>query len=373
MKDVIGLISANYSTDKMEGLSDERSISSMPFGGRYRLVDFSLSNMINSGITEVGLITPYKFRSLLDHIGTGSAWLLDRKKGGLYILPGATFGMSRSSDRFLLCDIMQNEAYIRRSSADYVIVTSANIVASMDFNPIIEAHAASGADLTMVCKQSTRKSHFLMGIKKKDGKVTGIKHGLEKGETAFLDTFVVGRELLLKFIDWYSAKDYMDIFDIMEPDYDKMDIRTYEYNGYSREIFTLQNYFDFNMELLDPDVSYRLFDPQMPVRTKVQDCIPGRLLPGSEVSDSLVSSGCWVKGKVDHSILFRGVTVEEGAVVSNSIIMQSCIIRKDAVIKDAVIDRNNVIGAGMIIKGSPGEIYVMKKEQRTEENVKGRY
>ncbi len=364
MKDVIGLISANFTTEDMQGLSDERSIASMPFAGRYRLVDFALSNMINAGITAVGLVTPYKFRSLMDHIGTGSAWMLDRKKGGLYILPGSTYGMSSRSDRFLLCDIRQNDIFLRRSTSDYVLLTASNIIWNIDFRPFIRAHMESGADITMLTQRGVRKNPHGRKVHKEGEKVLGISTGVDMEDDVFLDTFLISRELLLQFLDWYSARDYLDIFDILKDDYEKMDIRTWYYDGYARMVFSIDNYFNANMDLLDMDINGAIFDEHNPIRTKVQDCIPARMYPESSVRNSLISSGCAIWGEVDGSVLFRGVTVEEGAIVRNSVIMQSCIIKSGAIVKDAVIDRNNLIGKGMIIKGSSNDIYVMRKEQR---------
>ncbi|MCR5345724.1 MAG: glucose-1-phosphate adenylyltransferase subunit GlgD [Lachnospiraceae bacterium] len=364
MKEVIGLITANYGTNDMQRLSDERSIASMPFGGRYRLIDFSLSNMINSGITAVGLITPYKFRSLLDHIGTGSAWMLDRKKGGLYILPGTTYGMSDKSDRFLLCDMRQNDVYFHRTNAEYVLVTSANIVCNMDYTPLIEAHTESGADITMVTKIAERSNKYIKKVSVEDGRVTGVKAGVERGELAFLDSFIIRRELLIQFMEWYSVKEYMDIFDILRKDYKRMDIRTWNFDGYVREIFSVRDYYNTNMELLDMDINGTLFNEQMPIRTKVQDCVPAHVYPEAKVKNSLISSGCLIRGEVENSILFRGVTIEKGAVIRDSIIMQSSVIKSGAIVKNAVIDRNNLIGSDMVIKGSDEDIYVMLKEQR---------
>lgn len=369
MKEVIGLVSANYATADMQRLSDERSISSMPFGGRYRLIDFALSNMINSGITAVGLITPYKFRSLLDHIGTGSAWMLDRKKGGLYILPGSTYGMSNKSDRFLLCDMRQNDVYFHRTNADYVLVTSANIVCNMNYNALIEAHMESGADITMVVKKADHKSAYMKRVLLEDGRVSGVKVGVERGETAFMDMFIIKRELLLQFMDWYSAKDYMDLFDVLKKDYLRMNIRTWNYDGYIREIFSVRDYYDANMELLDMDINGAIFNEQMPIRTKVQDCVPAHVYPQARIKNSLISSGCLIRGEVTNSILFRGVTVEEGVVIRDSIIMQSSVIKSGAIIKSAIIDRNNLIGSDMVIKGSADDIYVMLKEQRKARRI----
>ena len=150
MQKVIGLITCNYSAKATGPLSEYRPISSMPFLGRYRLVDFALSNMVNAGIRTVGMIMPYNYRSIIDHVESGKDWGLDRKNGGLFILPGSAFGTSRTGARFLLRDLVHNKVYFNRSKADYVIFSSSNFVYNLDLNDMLEAHKASGADITVL-------------------------------------------------------------------------------------------------------------------------------------------------------------------------------------------------------------------------------
>ena len=360
MDRVIGLISANFNTEEMGELTDERTIASLPYGGRYRLIDFPLSNMVNSGITTVGIITPYKYRSIIDHVGAGKAWGLDRKNGGLFVLPGSVFGISSSGSRFLLRDIRRNVVYLMRSPAPYVLVTSANTVCNMDYGPLLKQHLDSGADITLVYNVASSDEANRTGIKTDGDRVTEMVHGVSAGDKAFMDCFILSRSLLLKIIEWYSAIDYLDFFEVLEDDFDKMDVRAFQYDGYARSIFNVQEYFKYSMELLNMDVYDEVFN-KAPVMTKVQDSVPTKYIKGASVKNSLIPAGCVVAGSVENSILFRGVTVGKGAVVKNSIIMQSCVLGDGACIENAIIDRSNVISAGTVIKGSAEEAFIKEK------------
>ena len=174
MDKVIGIITANYDTPELETLTKDRTIASLPYCGRYRLIDFPLSNMVNSGIETVGLILPYKYRSIIDHIGIGKEWSLDKKNGGLFILPGSAFGVTSSSKRFLLRDFGRNSVYLRRSPSPYVIVTSANIVCNIDYSKLYNAHLESGADITVVQTTARHDNTYLSTVISENGRVKDI-------------------------------------------------------------------------------------------------------------------------------------------------------------------------------------------------------
>ncbi len=361
MDRVIGLIAANFATDEMGELTDERTIASLPYGGRYRLVDFPLSNMVNSGITTVGIITPYKYRSIIDHVGAGKAWGLDRKNGGLFVLPGSVFGISSSGSRFLLRDIRRNVVYLMRSPAPYVLVTSANTVSNMDYSELLKRHLETGADITLVYNVADSDDTHRTGIKTDGDRVTEVIHGVSAGDKAFLDCFIISRSLLLKIVEWYSAIDYLDLFEVLEDDFDKMDVRAYMYEGYAKSIFTVQDYFKGSMDLLNMNVYDEIFSKDATIMTKVQDSVPTKYVKSAVVKNSLIPAGCVIAGSVENSILFRGVTVGKGAIVKNSIIMQSCVLGDGACIENAIIDRSNVIRAGTVIKGSAEEAFIKEK------------
>ena len=361
MDKTIGIITANYSTKYPTVLSEARPVASMPFLGRYRVVDFALSNMVNCGIRTVGMIMPYNYRSLIDHIGSGRDWDLNRKKGGLFILPGSAFGTSRTGSRFLLRDLAHNKVYMRRGSSELCIITSASFVFNMDYGQLANAHRESGADITVLTKTAEGKDVDVTGFNVEDGRVKGLKHGVDFGDTAFLDCFVIGRDLLLQMLEWYAQTDYLDLFEALGTDYGRVKVQTYDYDGYAAPIFNKDSYFKANMDLLDPKISAELFPPDRPVRTKAHDNAPAKFESGSHVCNSRISGSCRIYGTVYNSILGRGVTVASGATVNNAIVMQSCVIESGARVENAIVDRNNVVPERTELRGTPDALFIKEK------------
>ncbi len=358
MDRVIGLIAANFETKDMGELTEDRTIGSLPYGGNYRVIDFPLSNMVNSGINTIGLITPYKYRSIIDHVGAGKAWDLDRKNGGLFVLPGSVFGVHSENSHFLLRDIRRNAVYLERSPAPYILVTAANVISHMDYRPLIMEHIKSGADITMAYNTADRDETHRLGVTVEDGRVTGFKPNPKKYEDAMLDTFVISRDLLMKIMEWYAAIDYLDFFEAIEGDLDKMDIRGYRYEGYARQMFTSRDYFEYSMELLNIDVASELFSRERPIATKAAEAAPAKYLEGAKVRNSMVAAGSLIEGEVDHSILFRSVKVGKGAKVRNSIIMQRCVIEDGAAVENVILDKSQVVKAGSVIKGTGDTTFI---------------
>lgn len=359
---IVGIISTNYASEKLGELTSDRTIASLPYGGRYRLIDFPLSNMINAGITTVGVITPFKYRSLIDHIGSGKAWSLDRKNGGLQVLPGSVFGVSNMNSRFMLRDLDRNKVFLTRSPAPYVLITATNIVSKLDYVKMFDEHLKSGADITMAYCAATEDDPDLNSINLVNGRVMSVSRSTKVGQPAFQDCFIISRDLLLNIMDWYSAINYMDLFEILQGDYDKMDVRGYEYCGYTGSIFTTEAYFRKSMDLMRSDVREALFSADAPVLTKLHDTMPTKYFADAEVSGSLIPSGCMIYGAVKDCILFRNVTIAPGARVVNSIIMQGCRIEEGAVIENAIIEKNTVISADTVLKSSAKAPIIIAKE-----------
>lgn len=362
MQKFIGLITANYSTKHPGILAQTRPIASMPFLGRYRVLDFALSNMVNSGARTVGMIMPYNYRSIIDHIGSGRDWDLDRKKGGLFVLPGSAFGTSRTGSRFLLRDIAQNRAFLERTNSEYVVLSSSNFVMTINYNDIIAAHEAAGADITVVTKRATKVDADVVGFTVENHRVRGVVHGIEFGDCAFLDCFVMARSLLLDMLDWYAQSDYLDLFEAMADDYHHVHVHAYDFGGYVSAVFNKRSYFQSNMDLLNPEIIKELFPVDWPVRTKAHDNAPAKFESGSRVCNSRIAGSCRIYGTVTNSILGRGVIVKHGATVNDAIIMQSCIIEQGARVEHAIVDRNVHVPASVELRGTPDAIFVKEKK-----------
>ena len=364
MERVMGLIAANCSSEALGTLTDQRTISSLPFGGRYRLIDFPLSNMVNSGIGTVGLVMPYKYRSIIDHVGAGKEWGLDRKIGGLYILPGSVFGVNTMDHRFLIRDIRRNQVFLQRSEKQYVLCAGTNCINSVDYGKLLKNHIDSGSEITLMVKTCTREDPNLLNVRTIGSEVRAFESGVQPGDLAFAGSFLIDHDLLMRLLRWYRAVDYQDFFETIAGDLDKIRVRVCEIDGYYHGIHTVPDYFRASMDLLKHEVRQELFSAEWPVTTKILDTVPTKYSRGCRVENALIPAGCEIRGTVKNSILFRGVLVEEGAVVENSVIMQNCVIRKGAGVENAILDRYNEIGAGMVISGTPENIFVMDKANK---------
>lgn len=361
MNRVTGLISANYASDGLEILTENRTIASLPFAGRYRFIDFPLSNMVNSGIETVGLMMPYKYRSIIDHVGAGKEWGLDRKNGGLYILPGSVFGVSNVGKSFLLRDFRRNMVFFERTKTPYVLATSASSLYNIDYKDVLDEHIRSSSMITMICKKYSYDDEHMIAVDTENGRVKSIRQGVKAGDMAFMDGFIVNRDLLMDILEWYAAVDYMDFFSALSNDLDKIMVHAFELKSHAAAIHTVKEYFESSMGVLDTELLDELFSKERPIMTKALDTVPSSYSKGCKVENSLISAGCTIKGSVKDSILFRGVVIEEGAVIKNSILMQDCVVKKDAQVENAIIDRNNSLGEGMVIKGTKKDIVLKGK------------
>ena len=362
----IGLISANYISKMFGELLDSRSLASLPYGGRYRLIDFALSNMANSGITTVGVISPYDSGSLIDHIGVGAPWGLDRKNGGLFVMPGSAYGLQSAGSRFLLRDILKNKAFIDRDDADYVIMEGSSDVWNIDFRPLIEQHSKSGSPITMVYKKVPRGEDYngyFLDINE-DGKVTAIAKEGFAWSNYFADCFIIDREYLSEFIGWFETLEYMDMIQIIRNNLASLDIDTFEFKGYLGKIKNPSDFLKVSQAMTDYDFRNEIFcNAERPIYTKAQDEAPVFHLPDADVRNSVVSAGCTIEGRVENSIIFRSVNIAKNAVVKNSIIMMHCDIGEGAVIDNVIADKYVKISDGVKIYGGDREPVVLGKNK----------
>ncbi|MEA5017664.1 MAG: glucose-1-phosphate adenylyltransferase subunit GlgD [Erysipelotrichaceae bacterium] len=364
MNRLTGIISTNYLTEDLGALSVERSGALVPFGGRYRLIDFVLSNMVNSAVDSIGIIAPFKYRSLIDHISSTKAWMLDKKHGGLYVLPGSAYGINRSFDRFLLRDFVDNKTYIQRIDTPYVLVTAANFVYNMNYEAMFAEHRESGADITMLYTIASGDDIHPTRLTVESDRVKGFSKGVLESDRMFMDCFIISRDFLLAVLEWYGQADYLDLFEALYQDVDKLYIRGYQYDGFVANVFSTANYFKYNMELLNHDVRVALFAKDAQIMTKVQDSPPATHGKNAIVKNSLIQSGCQIDGTVENSILSRKVKVEKGAIVKNCILFKSVHVESGAHIENLILDKNNKIKKNVTIIGSKNDIQILPKVEK---------
>ena len=364
----IGLISANYQGNRFGELTENRTLASLPYGGRYRLIDFALSNMSNSGITTVGIIAPYNSGSLIDHIGIGNPWSLGRKNGGLFLMPGTVYGVQAEGTRFLLRDLLVNQDFFMRDNADYVIVTASSDVYNMDFRPLIKYHEAGGKPLTMVytkVPKGEKNIGFFMDIDE-DGKVTSIKKEGKGWSNYFMDCFIIDKKFMIDFLQWFKALEHMDMFEIIMSNMDFMEIGAFEFRGYLGKINTAKDLLKVNQDMCDYGVRNEVFcNPERTIYTKTQDEAPAFFMPGSDVRNSIISAGCRIEGTVENSIIFRSVNVGKGAVIRNSVIMMHGDIGDNAVLENVIADKYVKINDGVKIYGGDEDTPIIIGKNQT--------
>lgn len=355
----VGIVFSNIHDDEIPELVAKRTFASIPFGGRYRLIDFVLSNMVNSGIDTVGLITKKNYQSLMDHVGNGKDWDLARKNGGLILLPpfgnvGDNTGLYTS--RMSALKGITN--FINRADEEFVVMTDCDNVCTIDYSDVIKEHIKSGADVTLVygkqcINKDTAKNSITLTVNG-EGRVERIKlvPTLASGDNVFMNIYVMRKSLLQRFItESFTHNNNHFTTEVLASNTKSLYIKGYEYNGFFACIDSLQSYYESNLELLNAERRHRLFG-DMPVYTKIKDSAPTRFAQSAIVKNSLIADGCVIEGEVENSILFRGVKVGRGSVIKNSILMQNTVTGDNVTLNAIIADKNVTIKDKRVLSGA---------------------
>ena len=360
----IGLVSANYSVEGFAELCENRCTAALPFGGRYRLIDFALSNLVNAGIRTVGVITPYYYRSILDHMGAGKSWGLDRKSGGLFVLPGSIYGFREADSRFLLEDLLRNRQYLEQGDADYVLCTDCGFLYNADYRLLMERHEVSGADVTLLyqpLRSEGRRGVYLTLDEK--GRVSAMESA-EGGDKLLLNCFMVNKRFLLRFLDNYRHMSHRDLLDLLSGVLSEVKVEAMAFEGSVLYTDGISDYFAASQSLLRREIWQELFTGERQVYTHIHDEPPTAFSESAEVRNSVISSGGHMGGRVENSVLFRGVTVEEGARVKNCVLMEKTVVHSGAVLENVICDKEVCIGGGVILRGTADRPCLLGKGKR---------
>lgn len=370
--DALGIIFPNSYDSLVPEMTTERSMASIPFASRYRMIDFILSDMVNSGIDNISVIVRKNYHSLMDHLGSGREWDLTRKSGGLNIVPPfAEREVKVYSGRVeALASIIQ---FLKDAKEKYVVMSDANIALNFDFRAFINKHIESGADITIAYANGIDKNvdvvsnpygeEFCYTLDVNDGRVTALKsNAIEKPEENHcLNIYIISRELLIEKVEKAYALGYVCFErDIIAPNLDTMNVQAFKFDGYVAQINSLKSYFDENMKLLNEENLNGLFEGNQ-IYTKIRDDFPTRYINGAKVKNVMVADGCIIEGEVENSILFRGVKVAKGAKVKNCVLMQDTVISENANVEYIVSDKQVTITESKELKGTDTfPIYVLK-------------
>ena len=362
------LFSDTFHYDRIAELTKNRNLASVPFGGRYRLVDFVLSSLVKAHVPNVGVITRNNYSSLVDHLGSGKDWDLDRKNGGLKILtPFAnTIGTSNSNNKFEALNSIKT--YIRHSLPEYCILSDTNIVCNIDFRQMLRFYQEKNAD--MVCLYQKRDIYEgSISIQIEDsGQICGSRyHGSAEGEqdNFVLKVYLMKKDFLLHLIDsgiTYGWEEFNR--DFITKHFSTYRIFAMEQTGYCKVLRTIGDYYRANMDLLDPAIRREIFQSGTHILTKIKDSVPTMYGSNANVKNSLIADGCKIDGTVENCVIFRDVRIKKGAVVKNSIIMQNAEISENSHITHVIADKNMSLNEGVVLTASESFPFIISKNTK---------
>lgn len=365
---VLGLIFASINDSTVIDLTKQRTMGSIPFGGRYRLIDFPLSNMVNSGIQEVGVITKSNYGSLMDHLGSGREWDLARKKGGLHLLPPFSHvGGGVYQGRLEALNNVWN--FIDYAKSEYVVMSNCDIITNIDFSDVIAQHEESGADITIVYAKGMYRmdknvSTNILSVDEDNTVTEVLVHPDMAGECNIcLDMFVMRTEFLKKIVREAASKNQHSLIrDVLQGRKDEFVYKGYQHKGEYFKIDSLESYYKTNLKLQDADVRKSLFDAESPIYTKTGDNAPVKYGLETVVKNSTIADGCMIEGTVENCVLFRGVKIGKGAVVKNCVLMQGTVVGERCSLESVVTDKEVEISEEKVLTGSPEyPLYLGKK------------
>lgn len=348
---------------RLDALTAERTVASVPFAGKYRIIDFTLSNCVNSGLFNIEVLTQYRPLSLHDHIRNGKPWGLDRLRGGVKLVSPYLGRTNKGWDRGTADAVYQNLSDLLddQSATTTVLVLGGDHIYKMDYGPMLEQHRTTGADLTVGVVQMPLEQAHRFGIVTvdQDKHVTDFVEKPEHPTSTLVSMgiYVFKKEVLLERLiddadDEDSRHDFgRDVLPKMIARGDK--VLAYTFDGYWRDVGTLESYWQANMELLNENQGLQIYDRNWTIFTRSEDRPPAVLGEAAKVDRSVISHGCQIKGQVVNSVLSPGVVVEEGAVVRDSIIMVDSVVGKNAVINRAILDKEITVGDGAVVGGAP--------------------
>ncbi len=362
-QECVAMLLAGGQGSRLYALTRRVAKPAVPYGGKYRIIDFPLSNCVNSGIETVGVLTQYQPLELNDYIGSGQPWDLDRMDAGVHILP--PYQRNKSADWYkgTANAIYQNMRFIERYQPEYVLVLSGDHIYKMDYSRMLQAHKEKGADCTIAVLDVPREEASRFGIlnTNPDGSIYEFdeKPAVPKSTLASMGIYVFTWEKLRQYLiaDEQNAASHNDFGKDVLPSMLAAGERmfAYRFDGYWKDVGTIESLWEANLDLLNPKVPLDLADPAWKIYSRTPGMPPQYIAAGAEVQNSLITEGCTVCGKVECSVVFAGVTIEEGAVVENSILMPGTVVRRGAQVRYAILAENVEIGEDAQVGESPEE------------------
>jgi len=366
----IGIILAGGNNHRMKELSQSRAIGAMPIAGSYRSIDFSLSNMSNSHIQKVAVFTQYNARSLNEHLSSSKWWDFGRKQGGLFVFTPAVTADNTNWYRGTADAIYQNLSFLKDSHEPYVVIASGDCVYKLDYNKVLEYHVEKNADITVVCKDmdpALSVDRFGTIKMNEESRIEEFEEKplVTKSSTVSCGIYVIRRRLLIEMIERCAEEDRYDfVRDILIRYKDMKRIYGYKIKSYWRNIATVEDYFDTNMDFLKPEIRDYFFNQYPDIYSKVDDLPPAKYNSGAQIKNSLISSGCIVNGTVEDSVLFKKAYVGNNCVIKNCIILNYVYIGDNTHLENCIVESRGTIRANSFYKGEDGIKIVVERGDR---------
>lgn len=368
MYDAFGIVTSSGGDSWVEGIQDYRPIGSFSFLGRYRVIDFPISNLSNSDIDRIQVYIRRKPRTLVAHLGTGRQYNINSKRGDLQLL----FSDNSESHSIYNTDIamfMENLECIQRMHQEYVVIVPSYMVYTANYSTLIQNHIESGADITLLYHSvDNAKEAFLncdtLNLNRQKG-VLSIErnHGNTKEKKIFMDTYIMKKDLFIDLVQKAHKQSSMyTLADIVNDECGELDVRGISHRGYFASIADFKSYYDANMSLIDFKAAMNLFDEDWPIYTRTNNSCPSKYLENASVKSSVISNGCVIKGTVENCILGRGSVIEEGAVVKNCVIFPGAVIGKDVHAENLVVDRRAKVIHVKEVVADPAKPGYIKRE-----------
>lgn len=357
----VGIILAGGNNNKMQELAKKRAVGAMPVAGSYRAIDFTLSNMTNSHVNKVAVLTQYNAGSLNEHLNSSKWWNFGRKQGGLSVLTPSITSDNGFWYRGTADAIAQNISFLKKSHEPYVVIASADAVYKLDYNKVLEKHVETGADITVVCKNVDSdidvSTYGVVTTDENNKIVDFVEKPIDSNETTVsTGIYVIRRRLLIELIEKCMMEDNYDfVTDVIVRYKSSKKIYAYMMDSYWKRISDVKEYFDINMDFLKSDVRDLFFRQYPDIYSKIDDLPPAKYNPGAEIKNSLVASGCIINGKIQDSVVFKQAEIGNNCVIKNSIILNDVYIGDNTVIENCIVESHSTI--------NPNEKYIGDKDE----------
>ena len=370
IREAFGILYAGEEIPNLRELVDQRIVGALPIGGKYRVVDFPLSNMVNSDIRSVGVLVSRNYNSLMDHLGSGKAWDLSRKSDGLFILTPFALRENTGSYRGKVEALRSSMDFLRRTRHEYCILAGTTSIYNFNYDEMMRFHIESNSDITALYHHVQppfpleEQYHDVFFDIKEDGRICGIEANTTATSLTArsLKSYIIRKDILIYLLDdCYSRGEYKFSENLLRNNVNRMRIMAFEHPGYVGMLRSVQAYFNVNMDMLKPKIREELFQSKNIIYTKSKDSVPAKYTSGAAVKGSLVANECVVEGSVEKSVLFRNVHIGRGAKIKNSIIMPGSQIAEDAELEYVIIDKNVTVRPRTRLLGTLSYPIVIRK------------